>query len=225
VVHQHGCHFWLLAHLHHQHISGALRVLSDIHHHCLAMLINWHGHGCLLAVGATGLWHSAILCRRGWLLPGCASRWVVGNERTLLRVLLLLGATIGWSVAASRGQDGLVHSRDQSAHDVGAACVRVVHRFWFATRCTGVIVVNITTMGVTAVPILPTFVGSGRRMCLLLAAARTAKTHGWLLMETMAIALTSTIASVVIGDQALLLSGGIAAAWGLLANNQNRPVR
>jgi hypothetical protein len=39
-----------------------------------------------------------------------------------------------------------------------------------------------------------------------------------LLWETTAIALTATIVFVLIGECVLLLSGGIAAAWGLLAN-------
>ncbi len=34
----------------------------------------------------------------------------------------------------------------------------------------------------------------------------------------MAVALTATIVPVVVGECALLLSGGIATAWGLLAN-------
>ncbi len=139
----------------------------------------------------------------GWLLPICASRRVVGIGWTLLRALLLLGATIGWSAAGSQGQDGFVHSSNQSAHDVGAACVGVVHRTWFATRCTGVIVVNITTVGVTVAPILSPFVGIGRRTnVLLLTTTRTAIIHGWLLWETTAVALTATIALVVVGESA-----------------------
>ncbi len=153
------------------------------------------------------------------MLPGRASRWVVGNGWTLLQVLLLLVVMIGWSAATSQGQDGLVHSGNQSPHDVGMARIRVVRRSWFATRWTGVIVVNFTTVVLTVVPILPTFVGSGRTKCLLLAAARTAKTHDWLLWETTAIVLTATVVFVVIVERALLLSGGIAAAWGLLANS------
>ncbi len=53
---------------------------------------------------------------------------------------------------------------------------------------------------------------------LLLTTTRTAVSHGWLLWETTAVALTTTIALVVIGERTLLLSGGIGAAWGLLAN-------
>ncbi len=132
--------------------------------------------------------------------------------------LLLLGVMIGWSAAGSQGQDGLVHSVNQSAHDVGAACIGVVHRTWFVTPCTGVTVVNITTVGVTVVPILPTFVGIGRTNVLLLTTARTAVIHGWLLWETTVVALTVTIALVVAGEHALLLSGGIAVAWGLLVD-------
>ncbi len=112
-----------------------------------------------------------------------------------------------------------MHSGDQSTYDVGVACGRVVHRSWFVIYCTGVIVVNITTMGLTEFPILPMFVGSGRTKYLLLAAACTAKTHGWLLWETMAVALTTTIAFIAIDKCALLLSRGIAAAWGLLADS------
>ncbi len=48
--------------------------------------------------------------------------------------------------------------------------------------------------------------------------SRTAVIHGWLLWETMAIALTLTIALVVVGEHALLLSRSVAAAWGLLAD-------
>ncbi len=89
-----------------------------------------------------------------------------------------------------------------------------MRRTWFATCCTGVIVVNITTVGVTVVPILPPFVGIGRTNILLLTTACTAIIYGWLLWETRTIALTATVALVVVGEGALLLSGGIAAAWG-----------
>jgi hypothetical protein len=54
---------------------------------------------------------------------------------------------------------------------------------------------------------------------LLLTATLTTKTHGWLLWETTAVALTTTKAFVVIGEHVLLLSGGIAATWGLLADS------
>jgi hypothetical protein len=74
-------------------------------------------------------------------------------------------------------------------------------------------------MGGTVVPILPPFVRIGRRTnVLLLTTIRTAVIHGWLLWETTAVALTATIALVMNGERALLLSGGIAATWGLLAN-------
>ncbi len=36
--------------------------------------------------------------------------------------------------------------------------------------------------------------------------------------ETTVVALTTTIALVVVGERALLLSGDVAAAWGVLAN-------
>ncbi len=41
---------------------------------------------------------------------------------------------------------------------------------------------------------------------------------GYLEWETTAVALTATIALVVVGGHTLLLSGGVGAAWGLLAN-------
>jgi hypothetical protein len=94
-----------------------------------------------------------------------------------------------------------------------------VHGTWFATCYTGVIVVNITTMRGTVVPILPPFLRIGRRTIdLLLTTTPAAVNHGWLLWETMAVALTTTVALVVVDECALLLSGGVAAAWGLLAN-------
>jgi hypothetical protein len=111
-----------------------------------------------------------------------------------------------------------VHSGNCSARDVGAGHVGVVHGTWFATCCTGVIVVNITTKGVTVVPILSPFVGIGRTNLLLLTTTRTAVVHGWLLWETTVLALTATFVLVVVGECALLLSGGMAAAWELLAN-------
>ncbi len=80
------------------------------------------------------------------------------------------------------------------------------------------IVINITTMGLTVVPILSPFVGIGKTNVLLLTTTRTAVIHGWLLWETMAVALTATVALVMVGERALLLSGGVATAWGLLAN-------
>ncbi len=74
-------------------------------------------------------------------------------------------------------------------------------------------------MGVRVVLILPPFVGIGRRTnVVLLTTSRTAIIHGWLLWETMVVALTATIALVVVGERALLLSRGVAVAWGLLAN-------
>ncbi len=73
-------------------------------------------------------------------------------------------------------------------------------------------------MGVKVVPILLPFVGIGRTNVLLLTTTHTAVIHVWLLRETMVVALTASIALVVVGECALLLSRGVAAAWGLLAN-------
>jgi hypothetical protein len=93
-----------------------------------------------------------------------------------------------------------------------------MHRIWFATRHTDVIGVNITIVGMTVVPIIPLFVGIGRTNVLLLTTTCTAVIHGWLSWETTAIALTATIALVVVGEHALLLSGDIATARWLMAN-------
>ncbi len=53
---------------------------------------------------------------------------------------------------------------------------------------------------------------------LLLTTTHTAVIHVWLLWEATVVALTATIALVVVGERTLLLSGGVATAWGLLAN-------
>jgi hypothetical protein len=82
-------------------------------------------------------------------------------------------------------------------------------------------VINITTMGVTVILILPTLVGSGRTKGLLLASARITKTHGRLLWDTTAAVLTATIVFVAVVERALLLSRGVDAAWGLLADGNS----
>ncbi len=106
-----------------------------------------------------------------------------------------------------------MQSGNWSTHDVSTGRVGIVHGTWFATCRTGMIVVNITTMGGKVVPILPLFVRIGRRtIVLLLTTTCTTVIHGWLLWETTAVALTATIATVVVGERALLLSRGIAAA-------------
>jgi hypothetical protein len=84
-------------------------------------------------------------------------------------------------------------------------------RSGLATRCTGVSVMTI-------VPIFPTLVGSGRTKGLLLAAAWITETHGWLLWDTRAAVLTATVVFVAVVERALLLSGDVDAAWGLLAD-------
>ncbi len=60
-------------------------------------------------------------------------------------------------------------------------------------------------MGVTVVLFLLTFVRIGRTNVLLLATIRTTVIHGRLLWETTAVALTATVALVVVGECALLL--------------------
>ncbi len=117
-----------------------------------------------------------------------------------------------------------MHSSNQSAHDVGAACVRVKHKSWFATHCTGVSVINTTAMGVTVVLILATLVGSGRTYGLLLATARITKTHSWLLRDTTAAVLASIVLCVMVVVRALLLSEDVDTVWGLLADGHSELV-
>ncbi len=50
------------------------------------------------------------------------------------------------NVAAHQGQDALVHPDNIAAHHVGAGRAPVVVWPWFATLCTGVSVVHITTI-------------------------------------------------------------------------------
>ncbi len=151
-----GCHHghhllgWLLHHLHVRSIWWVL--LSDMIHHALAGLLRQHGHGRAHTVRATARLHRA--------LDGVVCHWWA-----LLWALLLLGATGGrWSTAASQGKDGLVHSGDQSAHDVGAGRVWVVRWALIPARCARVSVIDVATVGTAVVPILPTLVGSGGHM-------------------------------------------------------------
>jgi hypothetical protein len=138
----------------------------------------------------------------------------------LLGALLLLGATIGWSAVASRGQDGLVHSGNRSAHDVGAAHVRIVRRSWFAHMPHWCDCCQYYHHGSDSSSHSPNVCREWENELPAVAPARTAKTHGWwLLWETTAIALATHVAFVVIGECAWLLSRGVAAAWGLLAGS------
>ncbi len=130
-----GCHHghhrlcWLLHHhrllcrlLHHLHVRRVL-LADKIHHGEL----RWHGHGCTYTAG---LRHALYR--------------VVQHLWELLWVLLLLGATGGRrSTAARRGKDGLVHSGDRSAHDIGPCRVRVVCGSSIPARHAFVGVVNL----------------------------------------------------------------------------------
>ena len=69
-----------------------------------------------------------------------------------------------------QGKNGLVHSGDRSAHDVGSGPAR--------HACVGVI--NVTTMSMAVFPILPTLVGCGRA-CGLLRTGTVAAKPSWLL--------------------------------------------
>jgi hypothetical protein len=73
-------------------------------------------------------------------------------------------------------------------------------------------------MRVTVVTILLTFVGVERMNVLLLTTTRTTLIHGWLLWETTAVSMSAIVALVVVGEHAMLLSGGIANVWALLAD-------
>ena len=59
--------------------------------------------------------------------------------------------------------------------DRGASCIWVVCWALIPARCARVGVINVTTMSVAVVPILPTLVGSGRARGLLCAGAVATK--------------------------------------------------
>jgi hypothetical protein len=132
----------------------------------------------------------------------------------------------GWLAATCQWQDGLVHSSCQAAHDVGTACVGIVGPAAIATCCACVGVVHVASMGVAVVSIFPTLVGSGRKTWLLRTGSVAAK-PGWLLWEAataVATAITfimpTAIASAMaIVEHVLLLCGGVAGGWGLLADS------
>jgi hypothetical protein len=81
-------------------------------------------------------------------------------------------------------------------------------------------------MGVAVVPTFPTLVGSGKKTWLLCAGSVAAK-PGWLLWEAataIAAAVTSVMSTAIASATAivghvLLLCGGTAGGWGLLANS------
>ena len=135
---------------------------------------------------------------------------------------MLLGATGGGrSTAACRGKDGLVHSGDRSAHDVGPRRVRVVCGSLIPAHhaCAGV--VNVATMGAAVIPILPTLVGCGKARSLLRAGTVAAK-PGWLLWEASCTICTAraTVAPVVTASVVLLLLWrGLDGGRGLLVDS------
>ena len=106
-----------------------------------------------------------------------------------------------------------MHSGNQAAHDVGTVCIGIVGQ-------------AVAAMGVAVVPIFPTLVGSGRKTWLLRASSVAAK-PGWLLWEAataVAAAVTSIVptaiaSAIAIVGHVLLLCGGVAGGWGLLADS------
>ena len=107
------------------------------------------------------------------------------------------GAGGGGSTPARQGKDGLVHSSDRSTHHVGSGRVWIVCWAAISARHARVGVINVSTMSMAVVPILPTLVGRGRA-CGLLRTGTVAAKPSWLLWEassTVATAVT-TIASV-----------------------------
>jgi hypothetical protein len=63
---------------------------------------------------------------------------------------------MGWRGTSANGtwEDSLVHVIQVATHSVGAChCMSVVLN-WASTNCTGVVVINITTMDGTVVPVL-----------------------------------------------------------------------
>ena len=209
-----GCHHghrllcWLLQHhrllcwlLHHLHVRRVL-LADEIHHGEL----RGHGHGCTYTAGLRHALHRVV--RHLW---------------ELLWALLLLGATGGGrSTTARRGKDGLVHSGNRSAHDVGPRRVWVVCGSSIPARQACVGVVDVATMGAAVIPILPTLVGRGRARSLLRAGTVAAK-PGWLLWEASCTICTAraTVAPVVATAIVvlLLLWRGVDVGRGLLVDS------
>ncbi len=119
-----------------------------------------------------------------------------------------------------------MHSGCQAVHDVGTSCIGIVGWAAIATRCACVGVVHVAAMGVAVVPIFPMLVGSERKTWLLRAGSVATK-PGWLLWEAataVAAAVTSVVPTAIASATAivghvLLLCGGVAGGWGLLANS------
>ena len=131
-------------------------------------------------------------------------------------------------MAACQGKAGLVHSSDQSTHDVGVGRIWVVCWAPIPTRCTRVGVINVTTMSAAVVLIFPMLIWSGRAHGLLCAGTVATK-PGWLLWEApttvattgTAVVVASAIASIMaIVERVLLLCRGIDVERGLLADSQ-----
>ena len=131
------------------------------------------------------------------------------------------GDGAGRSTAARRGKDGLVHSGNRSAHDVGPRRVRVVCGSSIPARHACVGVVDVATMGAAVIPILPTLVGCGRARRVLRAGTVAAK-PGWLLWEASCTICTAraTVAPVATAIVVLLLLWrGVDVGRGLLVDS------
>jgi hypothetical protein len=82
-----------------------------------------------------------------------------------------------------------VHSSDRSAHHVGSGRVWIVCWAMISVRHARVGVINVSTMSMAVVPILPMLVGSGRALGLLRTSTAATK-PGWFLWEA-----TTTVAT------------------------------
>ncbi len=145
--------------------------------------------------------------------------------------MTMVGIAVGIAAAGCYGGGGT--AARQGAIDPPMMLVRVAFGIWVVcwapipARCTHVGVINIITMSVAVVSILPTLVRSGRVRGLLCAGTVATK-PGWLLWETTTtvattgttVVVASAVASVAaIVECVLLLCRGIDVGWGLLADS------
>ena len=109
-----------------------------------------------------------------------------------------------------------MHPHHQPTHHVCEGCRSVVRQAGFSARFACVGIVNVATLQEVVVPIFVALEGGGRMLGLV--CARSAETiPGWLLVAVAVTAATSASASSsAVVDQALMLHGGVAVAWGLV---------
>ncbi len=128
--------------------------------------------------------------------------------------MTLVGIAVGVAAAGGEGGGGVrPHAEGRTVlcipaidppitHHVGTGCIWVVCWAPILARYARVGVINITTMSMSVVPILPMIAGNGR-VCGLLSAGTIATKPGWLLETPTTVATTTTVvvvASAVASD-------------------------